>query len=71
MISCLRIHMPPILVEFTPYNGGSLLLARTTVVGSGGVDVSFWAGEDFEILVLSVINAIKTWRFSLSSVGFS
>ena len=33
--------MPPILVEFHPSNGGSLLLSVTTVVGSGVVDVSF------------------------------
>ena len=63
--------MPRILVEFPPSNGGSLLLVGTTVVGSGGVDLSLWAGDDFEMLVLSVINAVKTWRFSVSSVSFS
>ena len=63
--------MPPILVECPPSNGGDLLLVGTTVVGSGGVDVSFWDGEDFEMLVLSFINAIKNWRFSVRSVGFS
>ena len=46
LISCLRFHMPPILVECPPSNGGSLLLVGTTVVGSGGVNVSFWVGED-------------------------
>ena len=34
--------MPPIFVEFPPSNDGTLLLAVTTVVGSGGVGVSFW-----------------------------
>ena len=62
--------MPQILVECPNYNGGSLLLVKTTVVGYGGVNVSFWAGEDFEMLVLSVINAVKNWRLSVSSVSF-
>ena len=43
--------MPPILVEFPPSNGEALLLVGTTVVGSGGADVSLWDGEDFEMLV--------------------
>ena len=51
LISCLRVHMPPILVEFPPSNGGYLLLSGTAFVGSGVVDVSFWAGEYFELLV--------------------
>ena len=63
--------MPRIFSEIPPSNGGALLLVGTKVVGSGGVDVSFWAGEDLEMLVLSVINAVKTWRFSVSSVSFS
>ena len=63
--------MPPILVECPPFNGGSLLLVGTTVLGSGGVDVSFWAGEDFEILFLYIIIAVKTWSFSVISVIFS
>ena len=63
--------MPPIFSEITPSNGGALLLVVTTVVGSGGVYVYFWASEYFEMLILSVINAVKTWRFSVSSVIFS
>ena len=63
--------MPQILSDIPPSNDGPFLLVGTTVVGSGGVDVSLWAGEDFEILVLSVINALKTWRFSVISVSFS
>ena len=43
--------MPPILVEFPPYNGGSLLLTVTTVVGSVGVNVSFWLGENDIVLI--------------------
>ena len=39
--------MPPMLVGCSPSNGGALLLVSITVVGSGGVDVSFWCGEDF------------------------
>ena len=52
-------------------NGGALLLVGTTVVGSRGVDVSFCVGEDFEMLVWSIINAIKTWRFFVRCVTFS
>ena len=63
--------MSHILVECPPSNSGALLLVGTTVIGSGGVDVSFWAGEDFNMLVLSVINAVKTWRLSVSSVSIS
>ena len=63
--------MPQILSEIPPSNDGTLLLVGTTVVGSRGVYVSFWDGEDFEMLVLSFINAIKNWRFSVRSVGFS
>ena len=40
---------PPIFSEITPSNGGALLLVWNVVVGSGGVNVSFWAGEDFEM----------------------
>ena len=38
-------------VECPPSNGVSLLLVGTTVVRYGGVDVSFWSGEDLEMLV--------------------
>ena len=36
--------------ECPPSNGEALLIVGTTVVGSVGVNVSFWVGEDFEIL---------------------
>ena len=49
---------------------GALLLVGATVVGSGRVNVSFWDGEDIEMLVLSVIYYVKTWRLSVSSVSF-
>ena len=37
MISCLRVHMPPILVKCAPSNVGALLLYGTKLPGSGGV----------------------------------
>ena len=43
--------MPLILVEFTPSICVYLLLDETTVLGYGGVDLSFWAGDNFEFLV--------------------
>ena len=43
--------MPPILVECPPSNGGDLLLAGTTMAGSGGVYVSFWVGE-YDIVLI-------------------
>ena len=52
--------MPQILVECPVYNGGALLLVGNTLVDTGVVDVSFCDGEDFKMVVLSVINAIKT-----------
>ena len=39
--------MPPILVECPPSNGGSLLLVGKMVVGSGVIDTSLWAGDNF------------------------
>ena len=63
--------MPPIFLEIPPSNGGALLLVWTVVVGSGGFDVSFWAGEDFEMLFLSFSSA-KTWlSVSVSCLMFS
>ena len=52
----------------SPSNGGALLLVGTTVVGSGGVDISFWVGEDFEMLVRSIMNVVKTLSVSLMSL---
>ena len=57
--------MTPILVECPPSNGVALLLVGTTVVGSGGIDVSFWVGEDLEVLVLYTMNVVKTLRVSV------
>ena len=53
--------MPPIFSEIPPSNGGALLLVWTVEVGYGGVDVSFWAGEYFEMLFLSLFISAKTW----------
>ena len=71
--------MQPILVECPPSNGVALLLVGTTVVGSGVVDVSFLAGEDVEMLFLSIIIAAKrsvilslvSFWLSVSSMSFS
>ena len=71
--------MPPILFDIPPSNGGTLLLVLTLVVGSGGVDVSFWAGEDFEMLLLSffivakigLIVSLVSLCFYVSSVSLS
>ena len=57
--------MPTILVVCPPSNGGSLLLSGTTVVGSVGVNVSFWDGDNFELLVWSIMNAVKTLKVSV------
>ena len=43
--------MPQILVDPPPSIGGALLLDGTMVVGYGGVDVSFWVGEDDIVLI--------------------
>ena len=51
LISCFRVHTTPIFVEFTPYNGGDLLLAGTTVVGSGVFGESYWVGKDLKVLI--------------------
>ena len=53
--------MTPILLEIPTSNGGALLLVWTVVVGSRGFDLSFWAGEDFEVLFSSFCISAKTW----------
>ena len=57
LISCLRVHMPQVLEECPPSNGGALLLAGNRVVGSGGVDVYFWIGEYDTVLIWFEISA--------------
>ena len=42
---------PPLEGGISDKIGGDCLLVWTVVLWSGGVDVSFWAGEDFEMLV--------------------
>ena len=51
LISCFRIHMLLICVDFPPSNGGSLLLSGTMVVGSGGFDELLWFGNYFKFLI--------------------
>ena len=51
LISCLRVHMPPILVDCPPSNGGALLLAGNRVVGFGGFGVSFWFSK-YDIVLI-------------------
>ena len=63
--------MPPILVECPPSNGRALLLAGNVVVGSGGDDLSFWAGEDFYLLVWFIINTVNKLRVSVIYVSLS
>ena len=65
-------HATNIFSEIPPTSGGALLVVWTVVVGSGGVNVSFWDGEDFEMLFLSFFISAKTWfSVSVSSVSFS
>ena len=66
LVSCLRVYMPPIFVECLPSDGGDLLLAVTTVVGSGGVDVSFWVGEDDRVLSWFKVNANIVSNFTVN-----
>ena len=51
MISCFRVHMPPIFVYYTPSNGGDHLLGGTKLIGSGSFGEYFWVGEDFKVLI--------------------
>ena len=75
LISCLRVHMPTIFIDCTLSNGWALRLARTTVVGSGRFGGSFWVGEDFKVLIWSVIDvmdyAIFSLNYSVRSIIFS
>ena len=64
--------MPPTLSEIPPSSGGALLLVWAVVVGYRGGDVSVWAGEDVEMLFLSIFIAFKrSASFSLVSLSFS
>ena len=67
MVSCLRVHIPPILVYCPPSNGGSLLLSGTKVVCSGGFVESFWVGNYFKVLIWYLINVIDDGRIALNS----
>ena len=53
------------------FNGGALLVAGTTVVGSGGFGGYFWVGDDFKVLILYVIAASIVLNYSVNFVIFS
>ena len=63
--------MSPIFVEFPPSNGGALFLAGITVVGSQAIGESIFPGEDFEILIWSIIDEIIDVRSYVSFLIFS
>ena len=68
LISCLKVHMTPIFIDCPTSNGGALLLSRTKVVGYGGFGEYFWVGDDFKVLILSVIFAIIVLNYSVNLV---
>ena len=47
LISCFRVHIPPVFVESPSSNGGDLLLAGITVVVYRDSGESFLSGEYF------------------------
>ena len=71
MISCFRFHMPPIFVDCPMTNDGSLLLAGTAVVWSGGFGKSFWVGEYFKLLIWSVIASRIALNYFVIFIIFS
>ena len=56
--------------NYTPSNGGSLLLSRTMVVWSVWFNVSFWDDDNLELLVCSSIYVMVTVKSLSSSVIF-
>ena len=51
LISCLRVHMLPIFLEYPPSNSGALRLAGTKVIVSLAFGEYLWSGEDLEMLI--------------------
>ena len=49
--------MQPFFVDCPPSNVGALLVVMTTVVGPRGFGESLWVGEDFKLLIRSMIYA--------------
>ena len=48
LISCLRVHMPPMFLEYPPYKGGAFLLSGTKVVVSWDFGKSILYGDGLE-----------------------
>ena len=71
LISCLRVYMPKCLVDFSPSNGGALLLAGTMVVGSRGLNVSLWVGEGYILSSWFEITESIVSNFTVNRVIFS
>ena len=59
--------MPPIFVDRPPSNGGALMLSGITVVGYGYFGESLCVGDDFRVLILSVIYVKDDVRIALKS----
>ena len=51
LISFLRVHMSPYFIECPPSNGGSLLLAGTTVKRSWDFGESILSSEELKNLI--------------------
>ena len=59
VISCLRVRMPLIFVEFPSPDGVALLLVGTTVLGSVGFGDFLWYGEGFYVLIWSIVDVMS------------
>ena len=60
-----------IFCELSHSNGGTLMLASTTVVSSWAFGEPFWVREDFKVLIWSVIAEIIVLKSSVNFVIFS
>ena len=58
--------MPPIFVAFPPSDGASFLLDGTAVVGYCDFGEYFLSGEDYNILIWSIIDVIIPVRSCVS-----
>ena len=67
LISYFRAHMLPIFIDFPPSNGGSFLLAGTTVVGYRDFGELLWVDKDLKVLILSVIDVMDDSSIYLKS----
>ena len=74
LIPCLRVHMLPIVVKCQQSNDYALILVSTTVVGSWGFGIYLWVGEEFYILIWSIIDVVVdvsiALKFSVSFIIF-